>query len=760
MTGLIILIVIVIVVVIIAIASAGKQNNRSHPGESPSATQSAVQYSGPQRSLSRPIEAPRAVRPLTWLGPATELRIAGMRIAGPLTYASTRDAGEYLENKDPSEIDTSLRVTFGDSSEGLPYWPSYSMLSDDQRGVYVRWLASGRTAWPSDDGYAFIYMYGLERRALLERADRALIAAELLRLRKMEAARAGTGNEGRSFRRYTAAFLWFLAADSPTLFQPTDIRQLVEATQPTDDQALASLVGWFATKGMSLPNWAAFTVAAALPASQRSVVIKRVPEEFNRLFEKRFGLAYPGGMALRVSKATGTIDYRPASAALTLVTAAVPNAWGLPSQFRPLSEIWNSCVEDLRQLSKAEREEDGEALSIEGWEALPAELQAETEHPLTKQVCVLVAERTTDGGCALPLGRLAELAGVPARAKLTLAQSTRLVESLEHVGYCVEPDPRVFSKGYGWDEMVAMFPRWDESQPDTGRYQAAALMLRMGISVAQADGAVDADERSKIISQVEEAFNLTAHEKRRLEALRHLLETSKGETGQTSKKLVGSMEPLVRQAVGRLLVAIAAADGVITRDELGVLKRGFRNLDLPIETLDRTIAEVLPSGGDDMVTVQPATSGPIGEAIPQTATPAPQTLRLNREAIQSIMMETRQVSALLAAAMQNSEGGAAAAQQPNPSIAAASSFPSPQDDDLQSRTRPDSSRPPTRYVAFYDELTSRPRWTRDEAEALALKHSVMLAGAVESVNEWAFDSLGYAVVDDSGGDLVVDPEGI
>src|ERR1039458_2586270 len=40
-----------------------------------------------------------------------------------------------------------------------------------QRRSYLQWLEQGRASIPTELGYAFLFIYGLERRALVDRAD-------------------------------------------------------------------------------------------------------------------------------------------------------------------------------------------------------------------------------------------------------------------------------------------------------------------------------------------------------------------------------------------------------------------------------------------------------------------------------------------------------------------------------------------------------------------------------------------------------------
>ena len=702
-------------------------------------------------------------RPLTWLGPKSELRFQGFTIRSPLTYASKGSSAEPRTAEDPSEIDTSLPVRFDNPSPGLQYWPWYARMDAAQRGYYIQWLATAKAAWPCNDGFAFVYYYGLERRVLVDRADWRIIAEEVHRLRRLERARVAQGAEGRSFRRYSNGLLWHIAALHLDQLDEKVLRAIADATECADDESLATLGAWFVSKRQPLPAWAAYKVASQLPGSQRSVVAARVPEQFVSLFEKRYKARYPTGLDLRASASPRRVEYRPASAALGPTSAEIPDVWSDTRQFRGLSEIWNGCIEDLRELSRADQATGAEKLTVAAWEALPPELRAGVEHPCTKSLCALVAARATDAGCVLALGELAAIGGKPQRAKLAIGESRALAEMVEQVGYCMEPDARLTGRAYAWDDPVSLFARWDDSSVDVGRYKAAALMLTMGTAIAEADGKAEGRELDGVTRHIENAFNLTGHERRRLDALRALLAGHGADAVMVGKKTIAALEPVVRGAVGRLLVAVAAADGVITPDETKALKRGFRMLDLAPEVLDRTIAELLPGAKDDMVTVRPGATPPAGEKLPpQDAAAAESGLRLNRDVIQRIMEETREVSALLADAMGNtvdSDGEASAITAP-PAVGGAGSSPAEAASmSMSTAVEPDAAplkALPGRYHGFLVELAVKDRWSRTDLAAMAARRGVMVDGAIEAINEWSLDSVGHVILEEDGPDVIVD----
>ena len=102
-------------------------------------------------------------------------------------------------------------------------------------------------------------------------------------------------------------------------------------------------------------------LTSRLEGARRSVVTSRVKEEFRALFAKRYLECFPGGMKLQRSKRSTRLDYRPCSPSLLQqrndgLSITIPDVLGLSSQFKRLTETWNSCIDDLADYSRARQD--------------------------------------------------------------------------------------------------------------------------------------------------------------------------------------------------------------------------------------------------------------------------------------------------------------------------------------------------------------------------------------------------------------------
>lgn len=135
-------------------------------------------------------------------------------IKGGMFYAGSNVSEQTMviaRIKEPSLINPLYEIRFSDEPvRKTDKSPIYSTLSPEQRGEYIRFLASDRTSTP-DIGYPFIYLYGLERRLLVDTRkpnevsdkERMMVSAEVLRLLRC------FGEESKSFALYAASLLLY-----------------------------------------------------------------------------------------------------------------------------------------------------------------------------------------------------------------------------------------------------------------------------------------------------------------------------------------------------------------------------------------------------------------------------------------------------------------------------------------------------------------------------------------------------------------------
>lgn len=767
--------------------------------------------SGGAGRVQRAAVEPRAE--MRWMGADQTLRVHELAIAGPMAYvgADRRASGVAL---DPSEIVAGLAVNPRGQAGALAEWVTYARLSPEQRFAYLKWLANGRLAL-GDGGFPMLHLLGLERRALADGLDLGAVVHEVCRLREMgsralaarERASENAGGDGStdagggrrlvSYMRHSGSLLWTLVARRPEAFTQRDVRVLAGRTGSWSEEALASALAWFAGgggsrgggagagttddvtggatgggSGIAMPSWLARIVAEQQPGARRSVVLDRLAEKFDALFEARYAERHGDGILLRSAKRDHTLSYRPANHTLESVQTRVPDVLGISSQFGVLVELWNGCIDDLRGMARvgtpAAAGRTTGAITLAQWDAMPADLKVGMENPFAAGLAELAAKHADGKGHAI-VGVSEVIAAVRMahqadRQTYTAAQCKMLARAVEEAGMAIEPDARLTDAGMSRDAGVALLATRiaiEDGEGPAARYLAATCVLRLGAAVALADGEAEDRELEPIALELERAFALSEDDHRRLDALMALLRARGSSVKAVGKRLLAGLTEDARKSVGRLLVAVASADGSVGEAERAALKSSYRALGLGVTELDAAL---------DALRATPAAAGDSAVA----------PLVLDHAAIARIMAETKEVAQILADAMrgdvdeEEADEGAESAIVPETqstplvtvagdTAAASASTPKPTGAwaDGVAAASAASAAPvglSPRYAAFWTAISARGDWSEQEASGLARSMGLMLSGAVEAVNDWSYERAGGPVLIEEAGRVVVDAE--
>ena len=730
-------------------------------------------------------ETPRAADILTksiglrWIGSGNAVAAGEYVLNDPMVYVST---GQHREDE-ASCIDLSLRVgrPVRELTGSLGYYPTYAKLSPDQRANYLRWLSTGRVEPLHDIGYAFLFFYGLERRLLIEKQDLSPIVKEAVRLLE---AYTFSG----SFDGYLSRFLAFTLARSgiETLKDKWFDAVFAKSRLQRDEDFSAVALAWFFKKNAPLPITWALRIARQDPRCPRSVVLDRLPEQFQALFEDRYRDQFGDGLILKVSKRDRSLHYRPASPSLlasvdktggSTEPIKIPNVLGIQSQFSPLVDIWSSCIEELRPLSRVIAK-GTEVDSREAFEALPEELKAEVEHPDKEKWDRVVTEHTNEDGCALvKVSKLALIHGVEERAKLTTKQSQALAQMAEYVGLVIEPDTRLTNRPYGWEDLVSLLrPEGKPGLPADSRYVGASLMLELGVYVAASDGTVEDVEIDQVARFLESQFLLDPPDARRLEALKRVFVARPPSLTGLGKRLQTTLSREQREAVGRFLTGIAAANGIIDRKEVTALRSAYRALDIGVEHLNRLLDEFRRASQEPVEVQAGDHSCDHGERIP--ARPQAKSdagIMLDEGLLKRLMAETAEVTEMLAKAMRDEIIDPDEPDQPTVSFASSYDITGSSDREAQSVrdrnadwTEPRTPTPAeplpggrqfdgldTRFHPMLAQLLVTPVWRKAEFDSLARDLKLMPAGALDAVNTWAYELFDDPIIIEQGEELHV-----
>jgi uncharacterized tellurite resistance protein B-like protein len=694
-----------------------------------------------------------------WLGLGEQFRIGSYIIKDPLTYYSLDDPGTGVMTNTydfedgiisssisyPYETDEASCLYKGlpigtplDEGKGvLGYWPRYSEINPNQRANYLEWLANDKKGKLTDMGYAFIFFYGLERRALLEKKDINLIIKIVIHL-------LGRYPSSNSFNSYLGSFIaYIIARVGITKFNEKWFNFIFKKTSIyRTEEGLAVILAWFHLNKKPLPlNWAR-RVAELDHRSSRSVVVKRVSEEFDKLFMLKYQNRFNQGMYLDAAKKDRAIYYTPASPTMPkpshghnqpypIPEAVIPNVLGLEEQFIPLVEIWSECIDELKPLSrKVSKSIDPKSLDV--FDALPELLKATTEHPLLGQWEKLMSsKRREDNFVFVKVSEIARLLKIKECAKLSAKQSSHVGETAGHIGYAVEPDFRITGCSYKWDDIVAFFrPQGKNILSENPVYLGASLLLELGLAVASADGFVDKNETAHIGGFLRSLFMLETIDYQRLEALKRVFIHQPPSLNNLSNRIKKVLPVSNLEKIGLFLIGVASSDGIIDPNEITVLKRIYKTLGIEKGKLDTILDSIFLHQKEPVVVKKGSSSKATGEKIPPREDKEPiSVITINPPEVIRILEESKDLADVIGEIFQtNSEGTIIV--DPNKNTATIT---------VKTNSKLKKLGLDDRYHVVFINIIRRKTWQKNVLESLLKKHGYMIDATIEIMNDWAIE---------------------
>ncbi len=509
---------------------------------------------------------------------------------------------------------------------------------------------------------------------------------------------------------------------------------------------LKMALGTFAAEGRPIPpEWALSWILASAGFHLRTPA-QRCPGEFRELFKIRYAEAFPaGGLRVRPNKARIAAWYQPASPSffgpLELSLPNLPDITVLHGPARKLREIAEQVCSELNVYSRWVGR-TGDGTSPAALVLLPPVIAASRESDASRAFTGWVAESLAGGASAVV--RCDEIFSrwpVHTPGRIARRDLEMLSTYLARQGYGMEPDVR-FGGPPARAGQAVLF-RLPADAADTASaepspaYHAAALLLHLAATVSAVDGGVSEKEERYLLAHLENALHLSPAERARLEAhLRRLLVDPPGLTGL--RKRIAPLAETQRRAIGQFLITVAGTDGYVGPEAIKILTKIYRLLGLDPQAVYSDVHALAASEAPpptEPVTVRPPAPRPGGFTIPQQPALA-SGLTLDLEKIHRKQVETERVVEMLGGIFAEDEMPAAAPQ-------AAPGGPSG-----ESIAGLDAA-----HSALLRELASRTTWERMDIERLTAAGGLFPDGALEILNEAAFERCGAPLLE---GDEVIE----
>ena len=523
------------------------------------------------------------------------MRVKDIAIHGGLFYL-----GEKLGTETWSEENCLVRPSLPVAKPGkasaieFGYHRHYSHAPPPARRAYLEWLASGRDDPTTPAGLVALYFFGLEYRMFRDTPEegRPSLVAEVERLRQVY---AGEDWLCRHFDAFlVAARIGLQGAPAPILMLeratylyeiPFDVRiylgARLAAKQPFDaDDALL----WIA----NLPD-----VYLRTPAL-------RCRDEFKVLWTVRFGEFYPGGLRVKAPKKRLKLLYQAASGTFETSIAGphevLPDIVAVSGPIAKLRELVNACTTELEPFSRLLGRRPLARDSSLALLLLPEPLR---KPALKTKLSERIAQLAGPARVAIvPYRELLSLIDpeLAASDKPPAAIQDQVARILGELDFAIEPDRRYGGRTVDASAQVALFGAIGGAavDPDSVAYQSMRILVEVAVLAAASDGDITDDEIAAIRGTIERQ-GLTQAENLRLIAFAASLRLDRSKQQSVLRKLQDRPKT-EREVIAQSALATVMSDGVASAAEVRFLEQLYRALGLSTDDVYGAIHRFSPDG--------------------------------------------------------------------------------------------------------------------------------------------------------------------
>jgi uncharacterized tellurite resistance protein B-like protein len=241
-------------------------------------------------------------------------------------------------------------------------------------------------------------------------------------------------------------------------------------------------------------------------------------------------------------------------------------------------------------------------------------------------------------------------------------------------------------------------------------------------------GSISPSEEQHLKEHLQKALALGDAERLRLSAhLSWLMKSPPSLTGL--KKRLEPLDQRQRSVIANFIIGVAGADGEISPDEIRTVGKLYPMLGLDAEQVyghvhAMTAGAATAIGANQLVTVIPGLVSR-GYAIPARPVPT-YGVRLDMTAVNTKLAESAQISAILGDIFTEDEP----VSLPTPAALTGS-----------------SNKFSSAHGVLLSRLAERPEWSRAEFETIAAECRLLPDGAIDILNEAAFEHLGGPVIE-------------
>ena len=654
--------------------------------------------------------------------------------------------------------------------ESLGYWPSFERLSTKCRGTYLDWLASNRAHPSTPIGYIFIYFSGFERRIIEHINDDVVSDTEFMAIYE-EVTRLNRvyGNQSASFDIYSAHFLAFMTLIRSLLFE--DKAQTGHLSPPPfTSQNLKFKMHLAKTVALQLPIPASLAWEWLVYSNEYSfkTPAKRCETAFKSLFEILYQDIYQNGFVVSANKTRLKLSYNAASRSIVSVELTLddlPDPSVLRAPVKKLITIAEQCNDALDAYSRYLGKEDSSADDIAAIMLLPKTLIYQqdylSDNPTIRKFKTWAQSIIeNDEGLTTTKELWAYLdENLPQTSSKALSkkQNELIINLVELAGFGIAPDQRYHQTRLQSDGYAVLFAgghgaHCEDFEPSLSFYQVS-LAMRLGAMVATINGYVDKREVDTLLTLLNQDSQLTTIEKESLTAyLLWQLNTPANMAG-----LKATLADLDTQYIGfisRFIITVALANGNIEPSQIKQIEKLYQALGLDKTLVTSDIHQLTTNKKVNMgINNAPETKDNSGKNSRSFSFDAELLALHERETAVAKAM----LSKIFAVEDEESEDDIKESVLLKISSKTATEHQSNAPVDNHSCNEAIINGLDSSHSQLYQELISAEVWQREAVNKLCESLNLMINGAIETINDWAYDKVDAPVLEDDD-EVVVDFE--
>lgn len=698
-----------------------------------------VQETGRTSSSFAPKAEKRMSKEYRWNSKGTSVIVQGHEIPGGMFYTGAK------ADIDPVfggfVIGLNAQVAAGDVTSALPisgYYPTYKGLSAHHRLAYIRFLQGNRRDEKADIGYVFLYFYGLEKRLF---GDEGISKSESLEIIEEVKGLLSAYGHNNSFRAYASQFINFATAAQIVRYLEgvSDLEIMLERhTQPNTPQEQVALARLAATCGDNLPlpimaRMAMPSLAGVIPSFW---YIQKIPREFGITFAAEIEPPPPRSATLfQVFMGGSNIRYNTAGVAGGSVNIATIHG------ARPTATIRNSghsmvtkaAIKAGRNLVEYARHVGNHPERRDSFKAIGLMPKCLLEaSPVAQENLAWLDAQISTGMGYISLDEIIQRSLGQMNDKLTVRYLMLVEEVISHLNYTIEPQPTEKGIIVSGDMKVAVIKGRRRPETNVLLMIDASMTLLFGLKIddqSQRQAICDAWLKQSIAVKkltAQERFIILARYKIRYDNVIPTMLIR-------AKRALKTLETVDQGTALALVTQSLNATDYYQTHAVADLQKVYKYLDAPTTSLHEGLHAGAANGP---VEVAPAQASVIHKIPLRPGAPSMGEHKsiFNREVIRAVEAETEQVQAALREVFAGNE-------EDMPSSGGMTS-------ELKTEKIEIFCGLDTGLGLFLKDLVVKGDWSRQEFDDLARRHGQMPDGALDALNEWAYDQYGQAIIED------------